>query len=417
MISLEEAQSFVRRDLAPLRPVELALDEVLGLVAAEQVVARERIPGFANSAMDGYALRADDTSAEATRLRVTGSIMAGDVPTGPLEVGETMRVMTGAPIPDDSDCVCMIEEVTVDPDGCAVTINRTMARGENVRFPGEDIELGQVLIAAGTELGVVEVGVLASQGLACAKVFPRPRVGVLSTGNELTTSRGPLPQGAIRDLNRPMLLASLRQSGFTATDLGIVPDDESLITRAFQNAIGDFDAVVSTGGVSVGDVDHVKSAILKLCGTRARSMQVAIKPGKPMTFGIAGEDGTPLFGLPGNPVSTLVSFELFVRPSLRLLGGHRLLERPVFNSVLDSALSRRLDGKLHVIHVKVAVGADGRPHVTNIMRKGSHMVSAIAGANALAMVPDGEGLDRGQLVRTMILDFGRLDTPLPETTT
>jgi molybdopterin molybdotransferase len=194
--------------------------------------------------------------------------MAGDVASTPLGVGEAMRVMTGAPIPGGSDCVCMIEEVTPDHDGHEVSIHRTMAARENVRYPGEDIEVGQVLTGSGTELGIVELGVLASQGYATVKVYPRARVGVLSTGNELATSLGPLAEGRIRDLNRPMLLASLRRSGFDAIDLGIIPDDESLITQTFEKAIVEFDAVVSTGGVSVGDVDHVKSAIVKLSGAR-----------------------------------------------------------------------------------------------------------------------------------------------------
>jgi molybdenum cofactor synthesis domain-containing protein len=416
VIPLYEARDFVRRDLRALEPVERPIEEALGLVLAERIVARERVPGFANSAMDGYAMRSRDTSATETRLRVTGSVMAGDVASTPLGVGEAMRVMTGAPIPGGSDCVCMIEEVTLDHDGHEVSIHRTMAARENVRYPGEDIEVGQVLTGSGTELGIVELGVLASQGYATVKVYPRARVGVLSTGNELATSLGPLAEGRIRDLNRPMLLASLRRSGFDAIDLGIIPDDESLITQTFEKAIVEFDAVVSTGGVSVGDVDHVKSAIVKLSGDRARSMKVAIKPGKPMTFGIAGERSTPIFGLPGNPVSTLVGFELFVRPSLRLLGGHPLLERPILDSVLDTALPRRRDGKLHLMHVLVEVGVDGRPHVTKVMRQGSHLVSAIAGANAIAMVPDGEGLDRGQNVQTMMLDFDRFTSAAAEST-
>ncbi len=417
MISLDEARGFVRRDLCTLDPVPRPIDDALGLVVAEVVLARERVPGFSNSAMDGYAMRSSDTSASETRLRVTGAVMAGEVASTPLGTGEAIRIMTGAPVPKGADCVCMIEEVSLDPAGREVSIQRTMAVGENVRHAGEDIEVGQVLIASGAQLGIVELGVLASQGYATVKVYPRVRVGVLSTGSELATSLGALAEGQIRDLNRPMLLASLRRSGFEAIDLGIIPDDEALITRTLENAIVDCDAVVSTGGVSVGDVDYVKGAIAKLCGDRARSMKVAIKPGKPLTFGIAGERGTPVFGLPGNPVSTLVGFELYVRPSLRVLGGHQELERPMLTSVLDTAISRRRDGKLHLIHVVVEIGADGCAHVTEIMRQGSHLVSAIAGANAIAMVPDSEGLEPGQRVRTMMLDFDRFTSPTSESST
>lgn len=403
MIALDEAQRFVRQTLTPLPPLELSLDVALGCVVAEERTARERVPGFLNSAMDGYALRSIDTSTGSAQLRVTGSVMAGDVPAKRLAGGEAMRVMTGAPVPDGADCVCMIEEVTVDSRDHRVTIHRTVRIGENVRHPGEDIAIGQILVAPGIELGATELGVLASQGFTSVRVHPRPRVGVLSTGNELTDSTGPLNNGEIRDMNRPILLASLRQSGFTPVDLGIIRDDQSALAEAFQKAVMECDAVISTGGVSVGDVDHVKTVITDLCGERARWMQVAIKPGKPITFGVAGTRSTPIFGLPGNPVSTLVGFELYVRPSLRLLAGQKTLERPTFNSVLDCPLPRSPDGKLHLVHVVVRIHEDGRAHVEGVRRQGSHLVSATAGANAIAMIPDGCGFSIGESVRTIIL--------------
>jgi molybdenum cofactor synthesis domain-containing protein len=403
VISLDEAQHYVRQTLTPLPPLELSLDDALGCVVAEELTARERVPGFLNSAMDGYALRSIDTSAGSVRLRVTGSVMAGDVPAKRLAGGEAMRIMTGAPVPDGADCVCKIEEVTVAPNEYTVTINRTIRIGENVRHPGEDIAVGQILVAPGTELGPTELGVLASQGFTSVRVHPRPRVGVLSTGNELAGSTGPLKSGKIRDINRPMLLASLRQSGFTPVDLGIIRDDQSALAEVFQKAVTECDAVISTGGVSVGDVDHVKTVITDLCAERARWMQVAIKPGKPFTFGVAGASGAPVFGLPGNPVSTLVGFEMYVRPSLRLLAGQTTLERPTFSSVLDCPLPRSRDGKLHLAHVVVNIHEDGRAHIESVRRQGSHLVSAIAGANAIAMIPDGSGFAIGETVRTIIL--------------
>ena len=185
---------------------------------------------------------------------------------------------------------------------------------------------------------------LAGQGVTSLLVHPRPRVGVLSTGNELTRSGGALEYGAIRDVNRPMLIAALRRSGFISVDLGIVPDDRASLEEAFRRGAIECDAVISTGGVSVGDVDLVKTVITGLCGTRSRWMQVAVKPGKPLTFGTTNANGTPLFGLPGNPVSTLVNFELYVRPSLRILGGHEKVSRPTFAAKLDCPLPRHCDG-------------------------------------------------------------------------
>jgi molybdenum cofactor synthesis domain-containing protein len=415
MIPLEEAQGFVHQSLTALAPVELSLEDTLGCVGAEQLTAREKVPGFTNSAMDGYALRAVDSSIDSVQLRVLESVLAGDVPRQRLEAGDAMRVMTGAPLPEGADCVCKIEEVTCNADASTVTITRTLAVGENVRYPGEDIEIGQVLVTAGVELGPVDLGVLASQGFVSVLVHPRPRVGVLSTGSELTDSTAALAPGKIRDINRPMLLAALRKSGFFATDLGIVRDDESLISAAMQTAIPNFDALISTGGVSVGDVDHVKGVIGELCGERARWMQIAIKPGKPFTFGVAGPRGIPIFGLPGNPVSTLVGFELFVRPALRQLAGHQFLERPVVDAVLDVPMPRRHDGKLHLVHAIALFGSDGRLHVTHVMRQGSHLVSAVAGANAIAMVPDGDGLEGGATVRIMMLELDHVDLARTQT--
>ena len=404
MISVSDAQTFVLETLTPLSPVDRTLEEALGCVAAEQIIATEPVPGFKNSSMDGYALRAVDTSEGSVRLRVIGTILAGDAPDQQLQEDEAVRIMTGAPIPDGADAVCMIEETTVDPDGQTVLIARTIDVGQSVRQPGEDIALGQLLIEVGRELGGAQIGVLASQGCASVSVHPRPRVGVMSTGDELAGPGSSLSFGKIRDANRPMLLALLRQSGFTPVDLGIASDDEQEITKRLQLGVDECDAVIATGGVSVGDVDFVKTVLAEICAGKARWMQVAMRPGKPFAFGTAGERGTPIFGLPGNPVSTRVSFEMFVRPALRRLAGHRVLDRPTVNMVLDCPMARKPDGKLHLVHVTSRFHDDGRMHIEVASRQGSHLLSAVAGANALAMIPDGDGFAPGNVARAMILD-------------
>jgi molybdopterin molybdotransferase len=245
--------------------------------------------------------------------------------------------------------------------------------------------------------------VLAGQGITSLLVHPRPRVGVLSTGNELAGPLDRLPAGKIRDVNRPMLLALLRESGFEPVDLGIAVDDAPSITERFEQGVQRCDVVISTGGVSVGDVDYVKAVIAHLGGARARSMQVAIKPGKSFTFGTCGPRATPLFGLAGNPVSTLVGFELFVRPALRLLAGYGQTQRPEITMVLDCPITRTRDGKLHLVHVSARFHDDGRVHVGRTMRQGSHLLSAVTGANAIAVVRDGDGLGVGQTVPGMFL--------------
>ncbi|MFI5035608.1 MAG: gephyrin-like molybdotransferase Glp [Acidimicrobiales bacterium] len=404
MISLAEAQQLVRQWLSPLPPVELPLGELLGRVVAEDLVAREAVPGFLNSAMDGYAVRSIDTAAGSAHLAVIDSVLAGDGGSRPLGTGEAVRIMTGAPVPDGADCVVMIEEVTVDPDGQTVHVQRVMEPGEHVRRPGDDVAVGQLLAAKGTTLGPAHLGVLASQGIARAWAHPRPRVGVLSTGHELGPASGPLEPGQIRDSNRPMLLALLRASGFTPIDLGTAEDQPNAIADSFRRGLEVCDAVVSTGGVSVGDADYVKVVVGDLCGERHRSMRVAIRPGKPFAFGVAGERRTPLFGLAGNPVSTYVGFEMLVRPALRLLAGQAVLERLTVDMVLDTPLRRRPDGRLHMVFVVARVLEDGRWHAQHSARQGSHLLSAVAGSNAIAMVPDGDGFEVGGIARAMIID-------------
>jgi molybdenum cofactor synthesis domain-containing protein len=223
---------------------------------------------------------------------------------------------------------------------------------------------------------------------------------VLSTGDELVEGSGPLRPGQIRDSNRPTLLALVRQSGFTAVDLGLVADEEAAITAAVERGVASCDALATTGGVSVGDFDYMKSVLERL--GRLQSWQVAIRPAKPFAFGVVG--GKPVFGLPGNPVSSMVSFELFARPALRRMGGHRQLDRARVRAVAAEPLRRRPDGKLHLMRVVASSGEDGRWQVRPVGGQGSHQLWAAAGANALALVPDGDGVAAGDQVDAMLLD-------------
>jgi molybdenum cofactor synthesis domain-containing protein len=408
MISFDEARRFVLRGIEPLAPHNLELAEAQGCVAAVEVTAREPSPRFENSSMDGFALRAIDTLGGARRLRVTSTIFAGDTPSSPVGEGEAARIMTGAPVPAGADSVCLREATVLDPDGTTVVIELEVRLGEAVRRVGDDVAVGEVLVAPGDELGPALLGVLASQGYSSVKAHPRPLVGVMSTGNELSDSAGPLALGMIRDANRPSLLASLHASGFEAVDLGIVGDSSAVITEALERGAASCHAIISTGGVSVGDADFVKSVLLELCGEQARSMQVAMKPGKPFAFGLTKDAGVPIFGLAGNPVSTLVGFEAFVRPALRRLGGHRVLDRLTVEMVLDCPMPRERDGRLHLAHAFARVHGDGAVHVEGVARQASHLLHAVAKANVLIFVPDGEGADIGDVVRGMVLDADQL---------
>ncbi len=412
MIPLEEARRFVPAELVPMPPVSLPLADALGCVVADRIVATGPVPAFANSQMDGYALRAAD-ACDGARLRVVDTIVAGQTAETSVGAGEAVRIMTGAPIPDGADAVCMVERTSTEKDGSVVVVHGPVQPGEFIRRAGEDVEAGQVAIEAGTVLGPGHLGVLASLGEKAVVVHRRPRAGVVSTGDELVEAEEPLRPGAVRDANRPALLALVRASGFEAVDLGIVADDEDRLTDALTEAATRCEAVITSGGVSVGDRDYVKVVLDKLTDGAMRWMQVAIKPAKPLAFGVLAATGTPVFGLPGNPVSAMVSFELFVRPALRKMAGHHELDRPTVKALADEDLRRTADGKLHLARVVARFAADGRVHVRSAGGQASHLLRAMAGANALALLADGEGVRRGEQVRVMLLDAEGL-TPAGE---
>ncbi len=397
MIALDEAQRRVLAECAPFHPTAIALGEALGCVTSVELRAHENVPPFANTAMDGFAVRAADATAGA-RLKVVATLPAGRAPDRAVGPGEAVRIMTGAPIPEGADAIVMVEDTTVDDDGF-VAIGKTACPGDHVRPAGEDLAAGQVAFEPFTVLGPGHLGVLASLGYQRVPVFHRARVGVLSTGDELVDDGGALRPGQIRDSNRPTLVAMLHEAGCDPVDLGVVADDEAAITAVLEKGLAECDALVTSGGVSMGDFDYIK-VVLDRMGAM-RWWQVAIKPAKPLAFGIIS--GKPVFGLPGNPVSSMVSFELFARPALRRMMGHRDPFRPSVGAVADEALRRRPDGKVHFVRVVASTGEDGRWHIRSSGGQASNLLRAMALANALAVVPDGEGFDEGEEVEVMLL--------------
>jgi molybdenum cofactor synthesis domain-containing protein len=408
MIPLNEAQHLVLDSCKQGTPTSVPIDDALGCVVATPVAAGEPVPPFVNSSRDGYALRAVDTPVDdlgpPTRLAVIGSIMAGSSLDRPIGPGQAARIMTGAPLPAGADAVCMLEECSDENDGTVVVIDHPVTKGEAVRHVGEDVCVGDVLAVTGAVLTPAHLGVLANQGMDEVWIHPRPRVGVLSTGDELTAGPGPLVPGQIRDANRHTLLGLVRREGWTAIDLGIVGDNEGALSDALDQASSDCDAIVTSGGVSVGDLDIVKLVLEKRSGGTMRWMQVAIRPGKPFAFGTLEGTGTPVFGLPGNPVSAMVSFELFVRPGVRRIAGHHALHRVVIPSVADTDLNRRPDGKIHFVRATLWLDADGRWRLRPMAGQDSHQLQAMAGANALAVLPDGEGVAAGGTVDALPTD-------------
>jgi molybdenum cofactor synthesis domain-containing protein len=304
-------------------------------------------------------------------------------------------------MPDGADAVVMVENTSVADD--LVEVFGPVSPGQHVRGVGEDIEPGDIVVPAHSELTAARVGVLAEIGMERVTVYPRPRVGVISTGDELVAGGGPLGPGQIRDSNRPALLASVRASGFEPIDLGLVPDDEAAIVAALERGVDACDAIVTSGGVSMGDVDLVKVVLGKLADMRW--MQIAIRPAKPFAFGVIEHSSgpVPVFGLPGNPVSSLVSFELLARPALRQMAGHRNLDRARVGGVAAGPFVRRPDGKIHFARGVGVWQDDGRYHVRSAGGQGSHQLAAMAAANCLVVLPGGDGAEVGDVVEVIPL--------------
>jgi molybdenum cofactor synthesis domain-containing protein len=404
LVALEDVQREILGLVSPLDVVEVALADALGLALGEDVTTSEPVPPFANTAMDGYAVRAADTTGATSdtpvRLRVVGDLPAGHAADRAVRAGESIRIMTGAPMPPGADAIVIVERTARDgADG--VFVEASVSVGDHVRPAGGDLEAGAPVFASGTVLRAAHLGVLASAGAARVRVTRRARVGVLSTGDELVSpaTPGPLPPGTIRDSNRPMLLALVAEAGCEPVDLGTVADDEARTIAILEDATRRCDAVLTSGGVSMGEYDYVKVALERLGSLHAH--QVAIKPAKPLAFGFVR--GVPVFGLPGNPVSSLVSFECFARPALLARLGHPHRFRPEVPARAEHAFDRRRDGRLHLDRVCLRASDDGFV-ASRTGNQASNALAASAAANGLARVPDGDGVPSGGSLRVLRLD-------------
>lgn len=411
MIPLEEAQALVLRACSPTRVVGLSAVESIGSVLAGPAAAQVDVPPFANSAMDGYAVRAADTVAPPVTLEVVGRVLAGATLPGEVGDGQAARIMTGAPIPTGADAVCMVELThPAERDG-RVVLEAAVEPGENVRVAGSDVHAGEVVLEAGSEVGPTQLAALISAGCKTVDVHPRPSVGVISTGDELVEAGRPLGPAQIYDSNRPMLLGLVAEAGCRAIDLGRSADDEAALAARVTEALGRVDAIVLSGGVSVGDVDVVRMVLDQLGGAATHWMQIAIRPAKPFSFTVLQGPGgpVPIFGLPGNPVSSAVSFELLVRPALRRMAGHRMTGRPRVVARAAEPLRRRPDGRTHFLRVQLEAdepapsGLDASRWVARpCPGQGSHQIRSMGLADGLAVLADGEGVDAGDHVEVVV---------------
>ncbi len=387
MISVEEAQDAILKRIPRLGRERVHILAALGRVLAEDVVAPRPIPPWANSAMDGYAVRAADVAGASgenpVTLRVIEELQAGFEASRAVGPGEAIRIMTGAPIPEGADAVVMVE--LTEPGGEGETrILQSVPGGEAVRPAGEDVEAGERVFEAGSRMGPAAIAMLASIGRAQVLVHQRPRVAILSTGEELVDLDQMPGVGQIYNSNSYALAAQVREAGGEPILLGIARDNAEDLELRLREGLS-ADAVLTSGGVSVGDFDLVKNTLGDL-GNEMHFWRVRMKPGKPMAFGTL--NGKPVFGLPGNPVSTMVSFELFVRPSLMKMQGHAGLHRPKVEARLIHPLKKSPERR-HYVRA-VASYEEGEWTVRAIEAQGSNIIHSMLRANALIVFPEYE---------------------------
>ena len=384
----------------------VALEDALGRVLAAPLVAGMDLQPWPNSAMDGYAFAvADMDTALGAGLALAGTSLAGHPFTGRVGAGQCVRILTGAILPDGADTVVMQEQVTV-ADG-RVRLQRTVPAGANVRSPGEDVRAGQTVLPAGSRLDPAQIALAAALGQATLTVHRRPRVALFTSGDELTPLGQALGTGAIYDSNRYLLRAMLQELGAAVVDLGIVADDPAAVRGAFAAAREQADVVISSGGVSVGDADYVRDVFAEFGDIHF--WRIAMKPGRPLAFGQLGD--TWFFGLPGNPVSTAVTFHEFVRPALRRLEGETPQPPLRFELPLLGPL-HKAPGRLDFQRGIVGPGPDGRLGVRSAGAQGSHVMSSLAAANCLLVLPaDCGDLPAGAVVTVELLPWP--STPLP----
>lgn len=400
LTSVDQYREYAFKVLPRPEPIQLRTQDALGLVTMDDLDAAEPLPSFANSAMDGYAVRAADVATASgdtpVTVHVVGEAAAGTAVPPTVGAGQAARIMTGAPLPPGADAVVPVE--LTSGTGVEVGIHVAPSAGQHVRRVGEDVQPGDRLVDARTQLTPAHIGLLTAAGITEVTVLPSPRVVVLTTGDELVPAGQPLGPGQIRDSNGPMLAAAIREAGGTPYLEGPVVDTRKALAAAVENALGHADLIILTGGASAGRHDYVEDVIGQL-GEVAK-FKVAMKPGMPQIVGKV--EGRAVFGLPGNPVSTLVSFEIFVRPALRMLQGRSDLLRPMVTARLTEPV-RSPEHKRSFVRVVIGRGADGWT-ATPSGGQGSHVLSSLSRADGLAEVPEATtSLAAGDAVKVHLL--------------
>jgi molybdopterin molybdotransferase len=413
MISVEEARAYILKHFQPLETERVELLDALDRVLAEDIVSPSNVPPHNNSAMDGYAVRAEDIAdasrTNPVRLRVVADLAAGYVPDAKVEPGTAIRIMTGAVVPPGANAVVRFEETSeavaqkaMGKGSDVVEILSAPERGANVRLAGEDIRAGEILLPKGTTLRPAEIGLLASIGCARVPVHRRPRVAILATGDELVAVDEPLAPGKIRNSNEYTNAAAVLKAGGIPIRLGIARDNIEDLTRKIREGVdAGADLFITSAGVSVGDYDMVKDVLNR--EGEMHFWQVSMKPGKPLAFGMIGK--TPLLGLPGNPVSAMVSFETFARPAILTMLGKTKFARPYVMAILQDRAENDA-GRRNFIRVHVMRNADGEYIARTTGEQGSGILTSLARANGLLeMPPETREHKPGERVKITMLDY------------
>jgi molybdopterin molybdotransferase len=395
MMSVDDAVGLIAARVTPVREVEtVALKHADGRILARALSAPLPLPPFTNSAVDGYAVRgADLPRAAEAAFAVTGRVAAGAAAGAAVQPGRAVRIFTGAPMPDGADTVFMQEDVRLDGDG-RVVLPAGLARGANVRPAGEDIAAGSVALAVGRRLRPQDVALAAAFGLTALEVTRRIRIAVFSTGNELVSPGGPRGPAQLFDSNRFMLMAMLARLGCEVSDLGILRDDRASLALALKQAAGSHDLILTTGGVSTGEEDHVRAAVESIGSLVLWRM--AIKPGRPVAMGIIA--GTPFVGLPGNPVASFVTFVHVVRPTVLALAGASL--EPLVPMPVRAAFAyKKKIARREYVRVTLRRVADGAPEATKFPREGAGLLSSLVETDGLVELGETvTAVEPGQIV-------------------
>jgi molybdopterin molybdotransferase len=395
MTSFEEARDLILSNVTPMDTEQVDLLDSLGRVASETVIAQYNLPSFDNSAMDGYAVRVADSSTLAS-LPISGYIPAGGTATDELAPGSAIKIMTGAPVPQGADAIVPFEEAT--ETGQVVRIESSPHPGQHIRHAGEDVKIGETVLPAGTLIRVPEICILAAQGRSSIQVYRKPLVAILATGDELVEIGSSLPEGKVFNSNSPTLAAAVLEVGATYKMIGIARDDREHLRQMVALGL-QADVLITAAGVSVGDRDFVRE-ILEELGVKQLLWKVKMKPGKSIAFGT--NRGKPVFALPGNPVSAIVTFEELVRPALLKMMGHRCVIKPLVTAILQEEM-RKTPGRVFLSRVRL-VQRDGKYLAWSAGNQDTGRLQTMLQANALAILPaDRASFAAGEEIKVHLL--------------